>query len=130
MSSKAENDSLNAELAAIGKRFAEEPAAVRAEVAAKLEEKGFEAGDAAELVSILGQPRHAHFFNNYVMAELHGSELPAECVWGRSDPARARQTHAPHTHTHPLAARGRPRATAASRSFRSFFLGPSRCGCT
>ena len=84
MSSKAENDSLHAELTAIGKRFAEEPAAVRAEVAAKLEEKGFEAGDAAELVGILGQPRHAQFFNNYVMAELHGSELPAECVWGRA----------------------------------------------
>ena len=57
---------------------------MRAEVASKLQEKGFEASDAEELVGILGQPQHAEFFNNYVMAELAGSELPAD-AWA---PAR------------------------------------------
>jgi VIT1/CCC1 family predicted Fe2+/Mn2+ transporter len=84
MSSKAENDSLADEAAAIGKRFAEEPEKVRADVAAKLVEKGFEADDAKELVGILGQPQHAGFFNSYVQVELSGSALPRD-AWG---PAR------------------------------------------
>ena len=85
VSSRAENDGLRDQHRALSQRFAAEPAKVRAEVAAKLvQEKGFEAGDAEELVGILGQPQHAAFFTNYVMAELAGSELPAD-AWA---PAR------------------------------------------
>ena len=85
MSSKAENDSLREELERTAARFAADPVRVRAEVAAKLVvDRGFAAEDAAELIAILGQPQHAEFFNSYVMAELAGSELPAD-AWA---PAR------------------------------------------